>query len=122
MKQIIYNAIRTPDGVVLESHSVHEFKSHNGYFVDGGLSYLRRGYPDGGTAEELSEYLDPDDHEHNRQHIRWGSYGPDGDRPLRHIRLCDMDTQHIEIILAQFNLDGWRRAAYETELKYREAS
>ena len=120
-KQLIYNAIRTPDGTLLESHTVHDFKSHRGFFVDGGLSYIRRGFPDGGENdyEELSEYLQPDNHLHNREFIRWGSYGKEGNEPLRWILLKDMETRHIEIVLSQFNLDEWRTKAMETELQYR---
>lgn len=47
MKKLIRNAIKTPDGTVLESTHTHDFKSHidkngNYYAIDGGLSYLKR--------------------------------------------------------------------------------
>ena len=47
MNNLIYNAIRTPDGTILESRSVHDFVGHtdaNGkyYAADGGLEYLKR--------------------------------------------------------------------------------
>ena len=88
-KRIIYNAIRTPDGTVLESRHVYDYKTHtdeNGevYMVDGGLEYLRRSYNDGFPAEELSVYLE-DGHEVVREVATWGSYGKNGDGPLKYI-------------------------------------
>ena len=47
-KKLLVNMIETPDGTLLQSKSRYDFVAHkdkNGseYFVDGGLSYLRRG-------------------------------------------------------------------------------
>ena len=28
-----------------------------------------------------------------------GTYGKDGDQPLSYIKLCDMDTDHIEAVI-----------------------
>ena len=46
-KRIILNRIKTPDGTILTSYSVHDYKTYidkNGleYMVDGGNEYLRR--------------------------------------------------------------------------------
>ena len=62
-KQIIYNAIKTPDGTIISSHHRHDFVTHkdkNGktYGVDGGQSYLRR-IGDISDCKELSMYLEP---------------------------------------------------------------
>ena len=97
-KRIIYNAIRTPDGTVLESRHVYDYKTHtdkNGsvYMVDGGLEYLRHScntHP----AEELSLSLE-DGHEVVREVVTWGTYGIDGKTALKYVKLKDMSVEHI---------------------------
>ena len=46
MNNVVYSALRTPDGTLLESKHRHDFVSHedaNGktYMLDGGLDYIR---------------------------------------------------------------------------------
>lgn len=99
--EIIYNAIRTPDGTVLESFNRHDFKSHQGYSVDGGLDYLRRLYPAGSNPHDLrdiSQYLSKD-HKHNRQWLHWGTYGKNGDQPRQYVKIKDMSTAHLKAVL-----------------------
>jgi len=102
--QLLSNSIRTPDGTVISSHSRHDYVTHtdaNGltYMVDGGTAYLRRTVHKDAPYEELSVYM-TEDHEHNREHFRWGGRGPKGDQPLRWILLKDMELGHIEAVLA----------------------
>ena len=122
MNNLIYNAIRTPDGTILESRSVHDFVGYtdaNGkfYAADGGLEYLKRcGDSD---YEELSLTLE-DDFSKIRECVRWGTYGPEGNQPMRFIKIKDMSTDHIRNIL-KGRLGMKIRSVFEKELEFREA-
>lgn len=122
--KIIRNRIRTPDGTVLESRHRHDYVSYtdaNGetYMVDGGTSYLRRSI-NNEPYEDLTVTL-ADAHDVVRENLLWGSYGKDGDQPLKLVCLADMDTDHIQACLDNVaNIVPSFRTAMETELKYRE--
>ena len=100
LNRLVYNAIRTPDGTLLESNSVQDYKEHkdsNGYtyMVDGGLSYLRRILNTEAPAEELSMYEDSPQHEIGKA-LKWGTYGINGDQPLEWKSLRDMSVDHLQ--------------------------
>lgn len=61
--KLVRNAAKCLDcGDVVESKSRHDFRSCRcgNIFVDGGLSYIRRGFRDESKIEDLSEYeVDP---------------------------------------------------------------
>ena len=120
MTNLIYNAIRTPDGTILESRSVHDFVGHtdaNGkfYAVDGGLEYLKRcGDSD---YEELSLTLE-DDFSKIRECVRWGTYGPKGNQPMRLVKIKDLSTNHIQNIL-KGRIGIKIRFVFEKELEFR---
>ena len=123
--RIIYNAIRTPDGTILESRHVYDYKTHtdkNGevYMVDGGLEYLRRSYNEDFPSEELSVYLE-DGHEVVREVATWGSYGKNGDEPLKYILIKDMTEEHIQNCLKNcYRMHPHYREAFENELQWRK--
>lgn len=123
MSNIIRNAIQTPDGTILESHSRHDYKEYvdtvNGetYMVDGGLEYVRRNAV--GEAVELTVTLD-DPHEVVREAMTWGTYGKNGDEPFRYIKLKDMTLGHICACLEEVtNMYPQYRIAMKNELEYR---
>ena len=104
-KFIIRNAIKTPDGTIIESMHRHDFQSHTDtvtgefYFVDGGIDYLRRG---GGKYEDLSIFADETTPVADiREHLKWGTYGKDGIDPLSFVALRDMEDDHIRAVIDQ---------------------
>jgi hypothetical protein len=124
MSTLVYNAIRTPDGTILESFHTHDFKTYvdkNGkeYMVDGGRDYVRRNVHDEAPYEELSVYT-TDGHDKVREVLKWGTYGINGDQPLTYIALKDMNTGHIKACLdtVPHIHSAWKQA-FEEELKLR---
>ena len=95
---LIRNAIQTPDGTILESthrHDYKEYKDANGltYMVDGGLEYCRRNRQDSEPYIEMSLY-DDEPHSVQREVLKWGTYGINGDQPLKWLSVAEMDTAH----------------------------
>jgi len=125
MKKLIYNAIRTPDGTVLESRHVHDYRTHvdaNGetYMVDGGLNYTRR-IINKVPYEELSLYDDAP-HEVQREVMTWGTYGIDGKQPIRYVKIKNMSTAHIENVLKNCTpIAHVYLFAFHKELKLRDS-
>ena len=98
-RSLLRNGVITPDGTRLLSLHRHDYRTHKDsvtgetYMVDGGLSYIRRNL-NKIPAEEINLYED-EPHEKLRMEVRWGTYGKDGDDPLRYVRVCDMSNAHV---------------------------
>jgi len=124
MNTLVYNAIRTPDGTVIESTHRHDYKTYldkNGkeYMVDGGRDYIRRNVHAEAPYEELSVYS-TDGHDKVREVVKWGTYGINGDQPLTRILLKDMSTEHIQACLDNVpRMHPAYKEAFEEELKLR---
>jgi hypothetical protein len=124
MSTLVYNAIRTPDGTVLESMHRHDYnvyvdKNGKEYMVDGGLEYTRRNVHADAPYEELSVYL-TDGHDKVREAIKWGTYGKDGNQPLTYILLKDMNTEHIRACLEYVpKMHPAYKESFKEELKLR---
>lgn len=98
---MLYNAIETPDGTVLESNHRHDYKTYkdaNGktYMIDGGLSYIRTSVHEDQTS--LALYSN-DPHSVLRCFVGWGTYGIDGDQPLSYIKIMDMEDDHLRAVV-----------------------
>ena len=88
--------------------------------VDGGLEYLRRSYNEDFPCEELSVYLE-DGHDVVREVATWGSYGKNGDEPLKYTLIKDMTEEHIQNCLNNcYRMHPHYREAFENELQWRE--
>ena len=99
---LVRNALITPDGTRLQSHSHYDFKEYvdaNGktYMVDGGLSYQRRSA--NGDEVDDSLYLYEDEFTVIREQVTWGTYGKNGDQPLRYVPVSEMSNDHIQAVL-----------------------
>ena len=125
MKQLVANRIRTPDGTILQSYHVHDYRSHkdkNGleYMVDGGLQYLRRTIHPNAPYTELSVYAD-DPFDLIRLAFCWGSRGRLGDEPLKWIALCNLETSHIKLIIeTQRQVPDYLLDIFKQELEWRK--
>lgn len=99
-KRIIYNAIRTPDGTVIESIDTHDYVTHidaitgKEYMVDGGHDYLRRSAWN--DATELSLYHD-DDFTLVRQHMKRYNLFTN-----QYVPLCGMSDAWLDNLLSMF--------------------
>ena len=119
---LIRNALRTPDGTVLQSRHRHDYVTHTDandktYMIDGGLAYVRCSA--NGDEEHLIVTLE-DTHEVIREACDWGTYGIKGDQPLSYITLCDMTTDHIEAVIKNVpSINPAIKIAMERELVYR---
>lgn len=124
LPRLIRQAIRTPDGTILESRNRHDFVNHvdkvtgETYMIDGGIDYCRRSV-NKVPAEDLSVYLE-DGIEDVRETVTWGTYGRNGDQPRRLVKLKDMSDEHIEACLeTQLRMHPHYQEAFNMELQYR---
>lgn len=123
-RRLIHNSIRTPDGTILVSRDVHDYKTYtdkNGheYMVDGGRDYLRRNVVKEAPHTELSLYTDAP-HEEIREVFTWGTYGKNGDEPFHLVLLKDMTDNHIKTILDTQHISDYMIELFGDELEYRE--
>jgi hypothetical protein len=99
---IMYNAIQTPDGTVLESRDRWDFNSYidangNVYAVDGGLDYLKRSFKVNDYKELSLDDTAP--HKVLRQAVTWGTRGTEGTEELQYVKVADLSDDHIKAIL-----------------------
>lgn len=126
-RKMILNRIKTPDGTILTSHHVHDYKSHldaNGevYTVDGGNQYSRVSI-NKTPAEDLRVYSDAP-FEVIRESFYRGGRGKDGKQPLTWVALKDMEDEWLEAAF-NYNLErgmgeSFANEMYLAEQKYRD--
>ena len=122
MRKLIKNSIRTPDGTILHSKHIHDYiyhKDKNGeiYMNDGGTSYIRRSI-NNEPYEDLSVYSD-DPFEIVRNSVVWGTYGKNGNEPLKYKTISELSSSHINNILLEPKLIGELKDILKKELSYR---
>lgn len=123
--KMVLNAIKTPDGTVLESRHRHDYVTHldavtgEEYMIDGGLEYRRMNI-NNVLAEDLTVTIE-DGIEEVREAVKWGTRGKCGTQQLRLIKLSEMTNDHIEACLkTQHHMHPHYREAFQMELEYRK--
>ena len=123
MRKLIKNSIRTPDGTILTSKHVHDYKCYKDtksleiYTNDGGIDYIRRSINEI-PYEDLSLYS-TDSFEKLREGIEWGNYGKNNDEPLHYKSISNMSSNHIKSILSKIKLADFLKELFEKEILYR---
>ena len=117
-RHIVANQRRLPSGTLIRSFSRHDYVSvveeGKTYMVDGGIDYLR-----GAGGGEHCHVFDDDPFETVREHLVWGTYGPDGKQPFRWIPLCEMEDDHIIAVMEECRIAPWREVLMKKELELR---
>ena len=124
--RILSNRMRTPDGTILESAFRHDYVTYtdaNGkeYMLDGGLDYVRSS---ANGDEEMLTVTSDDSHEVIREVVKWGTYGKDGDAPLRNVTIAGLNPYHLRAILdtQQRNMRPALYKVMQDEVEYRDES
>ena len=122
-KRIILNKIKCLHcGDIIVSVYTHDYKncSCGKISVDGGKSYLKRGFDEPTDYEEMSLYDDAP-FEEIRKNLRWGTFGRNGDQPLKYIAIDKMTNEHIMNIL-RLDKPGltWIQGHLANEWEYRK--
>ena len=123
---ILSNRMKTPDGTILESRHRHDYVTHldaNGkeYMLDGGLDYVRSS---ANGDEQLLTICNDDPHEVLRVLVKWGTYGKNGDEPLKYVTIADMDPYHLRACLdtQQKTMRPEMYKVMQDEVEYRDAN
>ncbi len=126
MREILSSRMRTPDGTILESQHRHDYVTHtdaNGkeYMLDGGCEYVKMSA--NGDEHLLTIYANFP-HAFSRLHVKWGTYGKNGDETMVRVKIADMSTGHLQACL-DTQKSTMRPAIYKVmqeELEYRDES
>ncbi len=129
--KILYNAIQTPDGTILESFrnsdriNIPAHNDNNGYTyrVHGGENYIGRTHDNNAPEPiELTVY-DDGSFDKRREYLHWGNKFDKDNKQLpkvKFIPIKDLDTDHIKAILnTQLSIRPEFKDTMEKELVWR---
>ncbi len=122
-RQLVYSAIQTPDGTIIESNHRHDYKTYldkNGkeYMIDGGLDYIRSSA--NGDEKYISVYSD-EPHEKVREFAFRTGYGKTGKEEFRVTRIKDMDDDYLLAAIVYLeNLNNTNNNHYKILLNEKE--
>lgn len=104
---LIQNAVYWPiANLYIKSTHQHDYTGHSvvisgvktDLFLDGGLDYRRVVSSGNPVYKDFSLYTDSP-FELVVERLLWGSYGKNGDQPLRWVPLKECETEHLQAIL-----------------------
>lgn len=124
-RQLVLNKVRCKAcGEELISFHRHDYKTCScpqQTMVDGGTSYARWGGMNMHDIEHLHLYTD-DPFEQTRLAPVWGSYGKNGDQPLKRLSVAEMTDNHIDVLIADYGgkIPEWLLDHFLKETVYRK--
>ena len=112
-------------GDVLISRHRHDYvmcTCDNKTMLDGGTDYQRYGGVDLSLIDLSGTVYLTDGFEKCRTAPIWGSYGKDGDQPLKFMSVSEMETEHLEAVIKELGhrVEKWRLDLMLEELENRE--
>ena len=112
-------------GDVLISRHRHDYvmcTCDNKTMLDGGTEYQRYGGVDLSLVDLSGTIYLTDGFEKCRTAPIWGSYGKDGDQPLKFMSVSEMETEHLEAVIKELGhrIEKWRLNLMLQELENRE--
>ena len=112
-------------GDVLISRYRHDYvmcTCDNKTMLDGGTDYQRYGGVDLSLIDLSGTVYLTDGFEKCRTAPIWGSYGKDGDQPLKFMSVSEMETEHLEAVIKELGhrIEKWRLNLMLQELENRE--
>lgn len=104
-KTIVHSQVTCLDcGEILVSQHRHDYKTcscPNETMIDGGNDYIRYGGKNLSKVDIFTVY-DTDDFKFVRRYASRGGRGIDGKSPLTWVKLCDMNNDWLEAVLAYY--------------------
>lgn len=122
--QIVYNALQTPDGTIIQSKHRHDFVTHddkNGkkYMIDGGTDYCRRS----NNGDEVTISLTVADPIHKiREVFRWGRNYDENMKRLpatEWVLLKDLNDGHLDALCQYGPIADWMKLLFIREKQWR---
>lgn len=121
-KNIVLNRIQCNHcGDIIISAHTHDWKQCKcgKVYVDGGTSYLRRGFDLDSDYKEMS-LTEDSPFEVIRENLSWGTFGKSGKDPLKFVLLKELSNKHILNILNENKRPTFMREFLIQELEYRK--
>ena len=122
MSNLIQNAIRIKEyDIILWSRRTYDYEEYKGYSVDGGTDYSLISIPEDKTLDDIEslEIYDDEPIESMMKKLLWGTYGKDGNQPLKYVKLFECDDDHLNNILKGQHISLYYKNTINYILEYR---